>query len=130
MSDLGSLIKNVIAVAPQDASDVVSGGSVTKSPYESTVVSVMTGATSGSPTSFEVAAKLEHADTSGVWDAVSGGTASIEAANTVAEINVNLNEVKRYMRVVLTPTFNGGSSPSVYVASAFALGQSKYGPAV
>ena len=67
------------------------------------VLAVLTGAATGTPTSFSIAAKLQESDDGSTGWADLGKLRGIRT--------------KRYLRSVLTPAFVGGSSPTVPTAS-------------
>lgn len=77
------------------------------------VLAVLTGAATGSPTSFSVAAKLQESDDGSTnWtDLATQETLSVTAGSSVGKLRGI--RTKRYLRSVLTPAFVGGSSPTV-----------------
>lgn len=78
---------------------------------------VFTGATTGSPTSFSVAAKLQESDDGSTnWtDLATQETLSVTTASSRGALRGI--RTKRYVRSVLTPAFVGGSSPTVPTCS-------------
>lgn len=82
-------------------------------------------AATGTPDSFTVTAKLTESDTSGgtYTDLATQttGTDAVLSANNTAKIIRGIR-TKRYVKVVLTPAFVGGSSPGIDASSAV-LGQ-------
>lgn len=132
MKDTGSEVKTVRALSPQSDSggSAVNGAAIDRMGYDSLVATVITGAISGSPTTTSMAVKVQHCDTSGgTYADVTDATATITAADSVAEINVDCRALKRYVRVTETTTFSGGSTPAVLVGGTIALGQPSVGPA-
>lgn len=78
---------------------------------------VFTGATTGSPSSFSVAAKLQESDdgSSGWTDLATQETLSVTSGSSLGKLRGI--RTKRYLRSVLTPAFVGGSSPNVPTCS-------------
>lgn len=81
------------------------------------VLAVLTGAATGSPTSFSVAAKLQESDDGSTnWtDLATQETLSVTSGSSLGKLRGI--RTKRYLRSVLTPAFVGGSSPTVPCAS-------------
>lgn len=81
------------------------------------VLAVLTGAATGTPTSFSIAAKLQESDdgSTGWADLASQETLSVTAGSSLGKLRGI--RTKRYLRSVLTPAFVGGSSPTVPTAS-------------
>ncbi len=81
------------------------------------------GAASGSPTAQTVATKLQDsADGSTGWADVSGAAATdLTADDTEDEVDIDLSGAKRYVRVVATISFTGGTTPSIPVAATLVL---------
>jgi hypothetical protein len=76
-------------------------------------VVVNVGAAAGSPTSFSVTAKLQECATSGgTYTDVADTETAIAAAGVTAIPFANADR-KAYLKVVLTPAFSGGTTPSV-----------------
>lgn len=133
MYDTGSEIKTVRALSPQSDSggSAKNGVVVDRLGFKSLVASVITGAVSGTPTATSMTIKVQHGSASDGSDMadVSGAAATITAADSVAEINVNCRGLKRYVRVTETTTFTGGTTPAVLVGATISLGQAAEGPA-
>jgi len=133
MKDTGSELKTVRALSPQSDSggSAVNGAVIDRKGYESAVMTVITGAIGGSPTSMSMAIKVQHGDASNLSDAadVSGATGTITAADSVKEIDVDLKSLKRYIRVTQTTTFVSGSSPTVLVGASCSMGEAQIKPA-
>lgn len=115
-------------VVPQAAAaGAINGTAIDTQGFGDAMVVVQVGATTGTPTSFTVNAKIqESADGSTGWVDVTGDTiAAVIAANKTAEINVALRSrvaALRYFRVVLTPAFVAGTSPTIGVSALALLG--------
>lgn len=133
MRDIGSEVKTVRALSPQSNSggSAVNGVVIDRMGFDSLVATVITGAISGSPTAISMAIKVQHGGASDGSDAadVTGATGTITTADSVKEINVNCEALKRYVRVTQTTTFTGGTTPAVLVGATIALGQAQAGPA-
>lgn len=79
-------------------------------------LAVLTGAATGSPTSFTVTAKLQESDDGSTWaDIATQTTLVMTAGSSVGKLRGI--RTKRYVRSVLTPAFVGGTSPTVPCAS-------------
>lgn len=77
----------------------------------------MTGAATGSPSSYTVIFKLQECATSGgTYTDISGATVTATGDNQTKHIRTNKRTLP-YVRVVATPAFSGGSSPTAPVAS-------------
>lgn len=140
MKDTGGDLLTKREMSPQaiSGSSAVNGVTIDRKGFESGVFTVISGAAGGSPSSFSMAIKVQHADESDFSDPEdittalnddNAVTATITAINTVAEIDVDFRSLKRYVRVVVTPTFVSGSSPDLLVASTVALGECYINPA-
>jgi len=125
VTDIGSYIKALAGFSPQAAAaGTINGAAIDRAGFQSAVLHGRTGAVTGTPTAQTYDLKLqESADGSTGWTDIAGAAiAQIAAANTEAEVNVNLAGAKRYIRVVGTVTFTGGTTPTLQVASTLVLG--------
>lgn len=127
------------SIAPQSDSggSAVNGGAVDTLGYNTAMVVFESGAISGSPTGTSIAVKIqESADGSTNWQdaedntgAVIGGTVTAASTALLARIEgLGLNR-KRYLRVVETTTFTGGTTPAVLVHGNILLGRGFEKPA-
>ena len=91
--------------------------------YDTAKFQCQVGATTGTPTSFSVAFKVEEGDAANLSDKsdIVGATTTITTVNTDAEIDVDLSAVKRYIRLVATAAFVEGETPTVVVGGAYEL---------
>lgn len=130
-----SVFDNVLAVkgiAPiaQAASEALSAAIDTMG-YESLMVEFMVGAATGTPDSYSVACKVQSCATSGgSYADVSGATATLSADGKHAQVRVEglgLN-TSRYIKVSMTPTLTGGSSPKALIAASVLLDRAAQGP--
>ena len=120
--DSGVHSKVFLSVPPQDASGTdIEGDGLDRRLYYSGKLVVVTGAAEGSPSSYSVTAKLQHSDESGAgFEDIAGlEAASVAEDNGIGEADVQISELKQYLRVVVESEFDGGSSPSVPVTAFF-----------
>ena len=114
------------AMAPvTEQGAAVKGTAIDRTGFLSGIVNVGVGAVSGTPTSFSVASKLQTSATTtdGDFADVTGYTlTALTAINTNTFKGFDLNGLKKYIRVVVTPTFVDGTTPKIYLTSSIALG--------
>ena len=107
--------------------------------YNSAMVHVRGEIASGSPTTSTIAWALQECATSGGTFVAAndntgtaiGGTVSVKtaAADISARIEgLGLNR-KRYLQVVITPAFTGGTSPAIQTFAEIVLGRAYQNPA-
>ena len=128
MEDLGGSIKMLKALAPQVVTAAASGAYVDRLGFQSAVFGINTGATAGVPTTYTTAWKVEESSESAItsatgWSAITSATGTVAVMNSESYIDVNLKGCKRYVRLVVTMTATGGSSPSVLCSGGVALGE-------
>ncbi len=124
-TDIGSYIKLVAGVSPRAAvAGAVNGDTIDRQGFDSCVIHARSGAVTGAPTAQTYDLKLqESSDGSTGWtDVVGAAITQITAVDASQEKGVNLLGCKRYIRVVATVGFTGGTSPTLQIASAVALG--------
>jgi len=127
-------IRNVSSIIPQSVSgsSAVDGVSVDTSGYDNAKVHVYSAQASGSPSAASLVVTLQESVDNVNWTnaldntgVVIGFTLSgLQAAAGVNQARVeglNLNR-HRYLRVVVTPSFTGGSSPAVLVYGELIFG--------
>lgn len=137
-----SLYDNVAvdpSLAPQSdaGGSPVDGASVDTLGYNTAMLVLESGAISGSPSATAIAVKLqESADGSTGWadandetGAPIGGTVTEANKVLLARIEGLGTNRKRYLRVVETTTFTGGTSPTVLVHGNILLGRGLEKPA-
>lgn len=128
-------VKTVTSVAPVTAATgAITGGAIDTREYGDAMAVVSVGVTSGTPDSFAVAAKIQHSeDGSTSWADVTGASiTSVIAAGKTAEIAIDTEKhlaSRRFIRLVVTPSFVGGTSPKVGVSGVVLLGNPTYGGA-
>jgi hypothetical protein len=121
------------AFQPQDsAAATITGDAIDRASFASMVMSHRCGTASGTPTSYTVDTKLQESDASGSGFAdVAGETlVQLTADNTSDEKVVDLRGRKRYLKLVTTVAFVGGTSPKVEAAGAVVLCDPVVKPAV
>lgn len=102
--------------------------------YNSGTFVVHNGVATGVPTSYTVDGKVqESADGSTGWADVVGAAITQIAANSIAKV-IRVEGLgtsrKRYLRVVVTPAFVGGTSPAALVSAIANLGNAFRQPVV
>jgi hypothetical protein len=128
-------IHQVSSIVPQSVSgsSAVDGVSIDTQGYDNAKLHVYAAEASGSPSAASLAVTLqESADGSTNWaNALDNtGTAigfTLSGLNAAAGVNaariegLNLNR-KRYLRIVVTPTFTGGTSPAILAYGEIVFG--------
>ncbi len=137
MNSIYDNTKGAVGIDPQSFSGTtaVDGAAVDTLKWKTAKAICQAGATTGTPTTFSVTFKAQDsADGSTGWaditDPVSGTvlTAVLSAVSTAADFRISdfLGvQTKRYIRLVATPAFTGGSSPTVLAGAVI-----DFGPAV
>lgn len=130
--NIGSLIVPVTSVLPQSSSgSTINGSAIDRAAHNmacSCVLHQVAGAVSGSPTTTSVISKVQHAPDDSTWadykpDGVNvATTAALTAQDTENDLAVDLTAAYRYIRVVTTVAFTGGTSPAALVAADVILG--------
>jgi hypothetical protein len=128
-------IHQVSSIVPQSisGSSAVDGVSVDTEGYDNAKLHVYSAEASGSPSAAVLAVTLqESADGSTNWSNALDNTGevigfSLSGLQAAAGVNaariegLNLNR-KRYLRIVVTPTFTGGTSPAALVYGEIVFG--------
>lgn len=128
--DIGSAVWVAKAINPQAAAaGAINGTSMDRMTageqgFRSCVCKLSVGATTGTPTSFTVDAKLQDSADGTTFADVSPAQnlTQLTTANSETRLGVNLLNLRRYVRMVVTPAFVGGTSPTVAVAAEFVFG--------
>lgn len=123
--NIGAYAKVVRGVSPANATaSTITGPAIDRQGFESCILAHSCGAATGSPTARTVDCKLTHSDTSGgTYTDVAGAAATqLTADDTDAEKNVSLIGVKRFLKVVQTVAFTGGTAPAIPVEATVVLG--------
>ena len=135
MKNAGDELKTLNALSPEldDMAAVAVGNIIDRLGYESCVVTVVFGATAGTPSSVDYALEIYAGEASDMSDEALVSTVASDtdpAANSEQEINVDLRSLGRYVRIKADGTVVGGSSPTIGIAASISLGQAQYEPAV
>lgn len=133
MMELFDDIRVAQSVRPQPrAAGAFNGLAVDTEGFDDMMVTVAIGATTGTPSTFTVAANVqESANGSTGWVDIAGAAiVTATAVDRTAELRVDLRAVARlrFVRVVVTPTYVGGTAPTIQVAAVVLLGQAERGP--
>ena len=108
------------------------GTGLDKTGYEGGIVVAQVGSTTGTPTSFTVTFKLQHSKDNSVWvDALDANQAAISGALTAAgalKLRIDATYLFKFIRVVATPVFVGGTSPTAVISSELLLGDTSFQP--
>lgn len=121
----GVLIAKGVDPIAQGASEKLSAAIDTFG-YNSALIEVNTGAATGTPTSYSVAVKVQECATSGgTYADISGATATLAADGKHAQIRVEgLGTSRlRYLKISMTPSFVGGTSPAALIGGVAVLGR-------
>ena len=126
-------IHQVSSVIPQSVTGAVNGASVDTAGYDNAKLHVYAAEASGSPSAASLAVTLQESlDGSTNWANALDNTGTVigftlSGLNAAAGVNaariegLNLNR-KRYLRIVVTPTFTGGSSPAILAYGEIVFG--------
>jgi hypothetical protein len=114
----------------------VNGVGVDRLNYLSAALEFISGVCPSVPTGVVVAIKVQDSDSqgSGFADFITtipsfGTAADLSAASVGKYWDLDLTGARRYIRVVATITFTGGTNPSMVWSSAFILGDKNAEPA-
>jgi len=139
-NNIGEYIKTVVDDFSNSATSSEVDGTATQIvgpgyAYKSAQVSLYLGAAAGSPSAVSVACQVEHAPaSSGPWtaftDLLGHGLITNIAASSQVSANVNLEGAQQFVRLAVTPTLTGGSSPSIPIIGVMVLGGTSEHPAV
>lgn len=131
-------IKNLLRPANQVAAAAFAlvGSTLDCESLESLLIEVKTGAATGTPTTLAVDGKLQDSADGSTWADVAADAQNpvvaitqITAVDISRFIEVNRRGLRRYLRMVFTVAFTGGSTPAVGL-SASAAAQPLIGPPV
>ena len=134
---LGEQIQDTSGLDPIASTGATHNGKVLNRELFNTIVwLVQGGATTGTPTSFTVDAKVQESDASdgtGMTDAAVGDFGGVAitqqtAASFAVELESDLQKLKKFVRIVVTTAFVGGTSPTIPVDVCATLGANERGP--
>jgi len=123
--DIGALTATRAGSLPAARSaGAANGAAIDRKGYGSAILSVITGAETGGPSARSSTCKIQDsADGSTGWaDLADAPTVAVAAVDSVGEAAINLAGAKRYIRVVNTTAFTGGTSPTLLSAATVQLG--------
>lgn len=127
MRSVYDAVKSVRAVDPIAASSVQTSAAIDTLGYNSAVVVVTNGAATGTPSSYTVDAKVQHATTSGgSYSDVTGASITqitTDGAQKTIRIEGLGQNVNRYIKVLITPALTGGTSPKALISGTVHLGR-------
>lgn len=118
------------ALNPQtvSGSSAVNGNIIDRLGSTGGLLTLQYGATANTPTGTQLAVIVQHGDAANLSDAATyvtvaslGTTSTNFTAGDAANYDINFEGAKRYVRVVVTPTFTGGSSPNILLAASLGL---------
>lgn len=125
-------VKNVNAIRPLAASAAQTSAAIDTTGFESATVVINNGASTGTPDSYAVDAKVQDCATSGgsYADVTGAAIVQITADSKLATIRLDgLNgAIKRYIKVVVTPALVGGTSPKALIGATVHLGRATKQP--
>lgn len=139
--NIGALIKVATSVFDAAASaGTVNGTAIDRAAHNmplSCAIHADAGAVAGSPTTTSVQYKLQHSADDSTWadytDPNTGSvaqTAALTAADSEAQIAVDLSIANRWLRLVQTTAFTGGTSPTVVSGGRLVLSGEPAYPAI
>ena len=128
MRSIYDAVKSLVTVRPTNAAaGAQTAEAVDTMGYNTAMVVIEVGAASGSPTAQTVDAKVQESDDGSTgWTDVDGAAITqITADDQSALIRVEGLGTgrKRYLRVLATVGFTGGTSPAIPVTASIALGR-------
>jgi hypothetical protein len=142
--NIGGLVTAVDALRPVEsaaaASFALKGVAVDLEKHQSALLMVSTGAVTGSPASQTVDAKLQHSDTTTDGDFSDVAAHANNPAVAITQITaadsrrylevMRTQTLKRYVRLVFTVAFSGGSSPKIGLQATAIVSGSPIKPVV
>lgn len=132
--NVGGLVTTKTALRPQASTGAASYGlaglAINRSDFQSALIKITAGAKTGTPTTVNVKAKVQHCDTEGgTYADIAVGPANPAVAvsditdqNQERYLELDLSGLKEFIKVVFEVAFTGGSTPSIFLASEAVLG--------
>jgi hypothetical protein len=131
--NVGGLVTSRTALRPQASAAAAAfsllGLSIDREAFQSALFKLFTGAVTGTPTSFAVSSKLQDSADGSAWADVVASQANptvtipdVIAINSNNILEVDLSGLRRFVRMVHTVAFVGGTSPTVLLAEECILG--------
>jgi hypothetical protein len=126
-NDIGAYIKQAVGLKPTNsaASATNKGGAIDRLGFSSAVLHAQVGAAAGGPSAQSATFKIQESDTTTDGDFADVADAALEAMtadDASGYLDLNLQTLKRYIRVVCTVALTGGSTPTLPVAATVTLG--------
>lgn len=120
-------VKTGLLVVQSGATATTKGTEIDRFNYRDAIIHANVANATGTPTKTAVNFKLQHSDTTTDGDFVDVDIQGIESTFAVdkegeAELHVNLDGFKQYIRVVATAALTGGTTPKVDVIGTVVLG--------
>lgn len=111
------------------------GNIIDRTNYRDAILHVVVDNITGSPTATDITITLQHSDTDQSADFEDVNIQGIPSVLDVdgageAELHLNLDGFKQYVRVVVSANFTGGTSPKADVVGTLVLGNMEYNPIV
>jgi hypothetical protein len=136
MQDINSRVWIESAIPPQhSAAATITGTTMDRQTtgseqgFDSCVILLRSGTTTGTPSSFTIDSQLQDSADDSSWSNVATSAVNaavthtqITAASTSRRLAINLRPLRRYVRLVVTVAFSGGTSPTVGVGATFCFG--------
>jgi hypothetical protein len=128
LHSIGDFIVALQSIPPQSsAAAVINGSSIDRFLHNlplSCVLHTALGAISGSPSATGVSTKIQHSSDNSTWVdyATTSQGPTLTAANTDISAPVDLSSAQRFLRVVMTVAFTGGTTPSAIAAADIIIG--------
>lgn len=120
-------VKSQVAVRPIAATGAQTSVAIDTMGYNSAMVVVENGAVTGAPTSYTVDAKVQHCATSGGSYVDISGAAITQIVADAKSAQIRLEglgtSINRYIKVVITPAFVGGTAPAALITGKVLLGR-------
>ncbi len=145
MDNTAGAVKTLVAFTPREMSGeaAMSGAVIDRKGFESAVFTITSGNYSSTPTAINVEAKVQQsadgvtsfADVTDLTDSllpvihthVSGEVTTTR--EQTQELSIDLRPCSRYVKLVVTPDFTGGSSPTLFFGATVTLGDPTVRPA-
>ena len=135
ISGVGPEIATRLALEPAArAVGAFNGVAIDRLGFNSCAVAAIVGAVTGAPSAQTLDVKLQHSDTSGgtyvdftpsiPQPTPTGAVSQITAVSSAKKRSIDLKTAKRWIRVVATHGFTGGTSPTLNSAVVVVLGGS------
>lgn len=134
MKSIYSNVKSKSAVRPVAlAAGSAAGVAIDTLGFKNAMFVVENGVATGTPTSYTVAAKVQECDTSGgsYTDVPGAAITTITADAKSAQIQVvglDTTTRMRYLKLLITSAFVGGTSPAALVSGTCLLGEPENAP--